>query len=49
MFSPRFTAEVTSISNGWRARAIEHCLAQLKANKSPAPFDLDDDGWLPFG
>ncbi len=31
--------------DGWRKRALERCLNQLKANKSPAPFDLDDDGW----
>jgi len=31
--------------DGWRKRAVERCLTQLKAAKSPAPFDLDDDGW----
>jgi hypothetical protein len=31
--------------NGWRRRAVDHCLAQLRAGKSPTPFDLDDDGW----
>ena len=31
--------------DGWRARAVERCLVQLKADKSPAPFDLDDDDW----
>jgi hypothetical protein len=31
--------------DGWRRRALEHCLNQLKAAKSPTPFDLDDDGW----
>jgi hypothetical protein len=31
--------------DGWRKRAVDHCLNQLKANKSPTPFDLDDDGW----
>ncbi len=30
---------------GWRKRAVDHCLSQLKAGKSPAPFDLDDDSW----
>jgi hypothetical protein len=30
---------------GWRRQAIDRCLDQLKASKSPAPFDLDDDGW----
>jgi hypothetical protein len=30
---------------GWRRRAIDRCLDQLRAGKSPAPFDLDDDGW----
>jgi len=31
--------------DGWRRRALDRCLNQLEANKSPAPFDLDDDGW----
>jgi hypothetical protein len=31
--------------DGWRRRAVDHCLSQLKAGKSPIPFDLDDDGW----
>lgn len=31
--------------DGWRKRAIDHCLDQLTAGKSPIPFDLDDDGW----
>ena len=31
--------------DGWRGQAVERCLTQLKAGKSPAPFDLDDDGW----
>jgi hypothetical protein len=31
--------------DGWRKRAVDHCLSQLKAGKSPTPFDLDDDGW----
>jgi hypothetical protein len=30
---------------GWRQRAVDRCLDQLKTGKSPAPFDLDDDGW----
>ncbi|MCP4544591.1 MAG: DUF2399 domain-containing protein [Chloroflexi bacterium] len=30
---------------GWRRRAVDHCLSQLKAGKSPGPFNLDDDGW----
>jgi hypothetical protein len=29
--------------NDWRLRAIQHTLAQLKADKSPAPFSLSDD------
>ena len=31
--------------DGWRKRAVDRCLDQLKAGKSPTPFDLDDDGW----
>jgi hypothetical protein len=31
--------------DGWRRRALECCLDQLKVGKSPAPFDLEDDGW----
>lgn len=31
--------------DGWRKQAVEHCLRQLKASKSPAPFDLNDDDW----
>jgi hypothetical protein len=31
--------------DGWRKRAVDHCLSQLKAGKSPIPFDLNDDGW----
>jgi hypothetical protein len=31
--------------DGWRKRAVDHCLSQLKTGKSPAPFNLDDDGW----
>jgi hypothetical protein len=31
--------------DGWRQRAVERCLLRLDAAKSPAPFDLDDDGW----
>lgn len=30
---------------GWRERAVQHCLAQLKAGKSPAPFSLTDESW----
>ena len=31
--------------DGWRRRAVEHCLSQLKAHKSPAPFSLTDLDW----
>jgi len=31
--------------DGWRRRAVDRCLDRLRAGKSPAPFDLDDDGW----
>jgi hypothetical protein len=31
--------------DGWRRRAVDRCLDQLKMGKSPAPFNLDDDGW----
>jgi len=31
--------------DGWRRRAVDYCLDQLKMGKSPAPFNLDDDGW----
>lgn len=31
--------------DGWRKRVVDRCLDQLKAGKSPAPFDLSDDGW----
>jgi hypothetical protein len=31
--------------DGWRLQVIEHCLDQLKAQKSPAPFSLTDDAW----
>ena len=31
--------------DGWRRRAVQHCLDQLKASKSPTPFRLDDDDW----
>ena len=31
--------------DGWRKRAVDRCLDQLKTGKSPAPFSLDDDGW----
>lgn len=36
LLSERFRFE------GWRWRAIEHTLAQLRQGKSPAPFSLDD-------
>jgi hypothetical protein len=29
----------------WRLRAIQHCLAQLKERKSPAPFSLVDEAF----
>lgn len=29
--------------DGWRRQAVNHCLNQLKAHKSPAPFVLNDD------
>ena len=31
--------------DGWGRRAVDRCLDRLRAGKSPAPFDLDDDGW----
>jgi len=31
--------------DGWRRRAVDYCLDQLKAGRSPTPFDLSDDGW----
>jgi hypothetical protein len=31
--------------DGWRKRAVNRCLDQLETGKSPAPFNLDDDGW----
>jgi hypothetical protein len=31
--------------DGWRRRAIDHCLSQLEACKSPAPFRLNDESW----
>jgi len=31
--------------DGWRKRAVQHTLDQLKAYKSPAPFNLSDDEW----
>jgi hypothetical protein len=31
--------------DGWRRRAVNRCLDQLETGKSPAPFNLDDDGW----
>jgi hypothetical protein len=30
---------------GWRRRAVEHILNQLKSHKSPAPFSLTDETW----
>ncbi|MDX1522325.1 MAG: DUF2220 family protein, partial [Anaerolineae bacterium] len=30
---------------GWRRKAVEHCLAQLQAHKSPAPFSLTNLDW----
>jgi len=31
--------------DGWRRRAVQHCLEQLQQHKSPAPFSLTDDDW----
>jgi hypothetical protein len=31
--------------NGWRRKAIDHCVNQLKIGRPVAPFNLDDDGW----
>lgn len=31
--------------DGWARRAVDHCLAQLNAHQSPAPFSLADDDW----
>lgn len=31
--------------DGWRLQAIDHCLSQLKAQKSAAPFSLTDEDW----
>lgn len=31
--------------DGWRLRAVDHCLAQLRDHKSPAPFSLADTAW----
>lgn len=31
--------------DGWRRRAVQHCLDQLKQHKSPAPFNLTDGDW----
>jgi hypothetical protein len=31
--------------DGWRRRAVQHSLDQLKAHKSPAPFSLTDEQW----
>ncbi|MEW5961393.1 MAG: Wadjet anti-phage system protein JetD domain-containing protein [Chloroflexota bacterium] len=30
---------------GWRLRAVQHCLAQLQAHRSPAPFSLTNEDW----
>jgi len=30
---------------GWRLRAVEHCLAQLQAHRSSAPFSLTNEAW----
>ncbi len=30
---------------GWQERAVQDCLAQLKAGKSPAPFSLTNEAW----
>jgi hypothetical protein len=30
---------------GWRRKAIEHCLNQIREHKSPAPFSLTNDDW----
>ncbi len=31
--------------SGWRKQAIQHCLEQLNAHKSPAPFSLTNEEW----
>ena len=31
--------------SGWRRKAVEHCLSQLREHKSPAPFSLTNDDW----
>lgn len=31
--------------SGWRLRAVEHTLTQLKTRKSPSPFRLTDPDW----
>jgi hypothetical protein len=31
--------------NGWQLRAIDHCLSQLKAQKTTNPFSLTDEDW----
>lgn len=31
--------------DGWRRRAVQHCLEQLNAHKSPAPFSLTHEAW----
>jgi hypothetical protein len=30
---------------GWRRKAVEHCLSQLDAHRSPAPFSLTNLDW----
>lgn len=30
---------------GWRRKAVEHCLSQVAAHKSPAPFSLTAEDW----
>ena len=31
--------------DGWRGRAVQSCLEQLKEHKSPAPFSLTNEAW----
>jgi hypothetical protein len=31
--------------DGWRLQAIDHCLSQLRSQKSAAPFSLTDEDW----
>ena len=37
-------AERTHLT-GWRRKAVEHCLTQLRAHKSPTPFSLTNHEW----